>query len=172
MTKTTKFTLIVSILFCLNNLKLVACSCIGHRTVKNEIKHSNSVVIGTIINRENIILIDSVELKMNPTYPESSMKIITRYDFVVDEIYKGKITKDTIEIYTGTGNGDCGFTFEIHQKYIVYGEKETYFGQTYNNYIYPKGENIIWTCICLRTDIFKLEELNEIKKNAKIKKMK
>ena len=169
MTKMTKTMKIFTILFCLTNLQSFACYCIGHRTVKEEIKHSNLVITGTIINKENIVLIDSINLKMFPNYPEISKKTITRYDFVVDEIYKGKITKDTIQIYTGTGNGDCGITFEMYQKYIVYGENETYFGQINNNFIFPKGVNILWTYICLRTDIYTEEEILEINKFAKKK---
>ncbi len=98
--------------------------------------------------------------------PMSKM-IIARYDLLVQDIYKGKITNDTLTIYTGLGGGDCGIRFEIGKKYIVYGEKETYFGQVNNNFNFPKAKNTIWTYNCMRTTFYFHDEITEIEKFAK-----
>ena len=37
-------------------------------------------------------------------------------------------------------------------------------GQTYNNWPFPKGDNIFWTSICSRTTLKNDEEIVEIEK--------
>jgi hypothetical protein len=156
---------------------LLACSCIGKRTVKEEVKHSDAVVIGTILSNELVTLTDSSFLKMFPN--DSTMRnspmakmTIARYDLFVTDIYKGKITNDTLTIYTGLGGGDCGIGFEIGKKYIIYGEKETYFGQVNNHFNFPKAKNTFWTYNCLRTTSIRQDEIMEIQKFATKKKRK
>jgi hypothetical protein len=97
---------------------------------------------------------------------------IARYDILVQEVYKGKFSKDTLTIYTGLGNGDCGVQFEIGKKYIVYGENETYFGQANNDFKFPKAKNTFWTYVCLRTTQYNQNEIIEIEKFTKKKKNK
>jgi len=157
--------------------RLLACSCIGQRTVEEEIKHADAVVVGTVLSKQLITLTDSTMLKMFPndtTMLNSSMskKTIARYDFLVENIYKGKITSDTLTIYTGLGGGDCGIRFEIGKKYIVYGENETYFGQVNNDFKFPKAKNTFWTYNCLRTTSYFQDEITEIEKFSKMKKYK
>jgi len=157
--------------------RLIACSCMGQRTVQEEVKHADAVVVGTILNKQIITLTDSTILKMFPndtTMRNSPMSKMTiaRYDFLVQDIYKGKITKDTLTIYTGLGGGDCGIRFEIGKKYIVYGENETYFGQVNNDFKFPKAKNTFWTYSCLRTTFYFQDEITEIEKYAKRKRIK
>ncbi len=157
--------------------RLLACTCIGQRTVKEEVKHSNAVVVGTILSKQLIVLTDSTMLKMflndtlNRNLPIYKMTI-ARYDILVHDIYKGKFTTDTLTIHTGLGGGDCGVDFEIGKKYIVYGENETYFGQENKDFKFPKAKNTFWTYICLRTTEYNQGEIIEIKKFAKKKKRK
>jgi hypothetical protein len=151
---------------------LFACSCIGQRTVEEEVKHSDAVLVGTILSKQLVTLTDSTILKMFPndtTMRNSPMSKMTiaRYDFVVVDIYKGKITSDTLTIYTGMGGGDCGIRFEIGKKYIVYGENESYFGQVNNDFKFPKTKNTFWTYNCLRTMAYYQDEITEIEKYAK-----
>lgn len=96
---------------------------------------------------------------------------VARYELLVQDIYKGKITSDTLTIYTGLGNGDCGIQFEIGEKYIVYGENETYFGQLNNDFNFPKTKNTFWTYSCLRTTFYNQDEIREIEKFAKKRKL-
>ena len=153
--------------------RLFACSCIGgQRTVKEEIKYSDAVVTGKIISKELIKLVDSTAIKMfgngrNKLTRFPFETTVAKYQLTILLKYKGKFKADTIDVYTGLGGGDCGNTFEIGQSYIVYGEKETFFGQENNNWPYPKGDNIIWTNICSRTTTFDKGEIKEIEKIKK-----
>ena len=143
--------------------QLLACSCTGQRTVQEEVKHSDAVIVGTILSKQLITLTDS-------TMGNSMNKMIARYDLLVQDTYKGKITSDTVTIYTGLGGGDCGIRFEVGKKYIVYGEDETYFGQTYNDYNFPKAKNAYWTYSCLRKTSYFEDEITEIEKFARKQK--
>jgi len=156
--------------------KLFACSCVGQRTVQEEVKHADAVLVGTILNKTIITLTDSTILKMFPndtTIRNSPMSKMTiaRYDFLVEDIYKGNITKDTLTIYTGLGGGDCGIRFEVGKSYIVYGENETYFGQVNNDFKFPKVKNTFWTYICLRTMSYYQDEISEIERFTKKRKL-
>ncbi|MCX7929080.1 MAG: hypothetical protein N2558_05390, partial [Patescibacteria group bacterium] len=154
---------------------LFACSCIGQRTVEEEVKHSDAVLVGTILSKQLVTLTDSTILKMFPNdtimrnSPMSKMTI-ARYDFVVTDVYKGKITSDTLTICTGLGGCDCGIRFEVGKKYIVYGENETYFGQLNNDFKFPKTKNTFWTYSCLRTMAYYQDEITEIEKYSKRQK--
>ena len=174
--KTTVTILTLLLLTCISG-RLLACSCIGQRTVRDEVKHADAVVVGTIFNKQIVKLTDSTILEMFPndtTMKDSPMSKMTiaRYDFLVEDIYKGKVTKDTLIIYTGLGGGDCGIRFEIGAKYIIYGENETYFGNVKNDLIFPKGKNILWTYNCLRTTPYFQDEITEIEKITKKKNRK
>lgn len=157
--------------------RLFACSCVGQRTVEEEVKHADAIVVGTVLSKQLITLTDSTMLKMFPNdtimrnSPMSKMTI-ARYDLLVHDIYKGKIRSDTLTIYTGLGGGDCGIRFEVGKKYIVYGENETYFGQVNNDIKFPKAKNTFWTYQCLRTTSYFQDEITEIEKFAKKQKRK
>lgn len=149
-----------------------ACSCIGRRTVKEEIEHSDAVVFGTILSTYLLTLTDSSMLKMFPNDSTITKSILSQhtiagYVLLVHEAYKGKITCDTITVFTGIGGGDCGVKFEVGKKYVIYGKCETYFGQINNDFKFPKANNTFWTNICLRTTVDYREEIREIKKFAK-----
>lgn len=156
--------------------KIFACSCSGRSTVEQEVKHADAVIVGTILSKQIVTLTDSTILKMSPNdtiirnSPMSKMTI-ARYDLLVQNIYKGIITNDTLKIYTGLGSGDCGIRFEIGKKYIVYGENETYFGQVNNDFKFPREKNSYWTHSCLRTTSYFQDEITEIEKYAKRKQI-
>lgn len=168
----TKETILTLLLLTSISGRLFACSCIGQRTVEEEVKHADAVVVGTVLSKHLITLTDSTILKMFPNdstirnSPMSKMTIAC-YDLLVQDIYKGKISNDTLTIYTGLGGGDCGIRFEVGKKYIIYGENETYFGQVNNNFKFPKAKNTFWTYTCLRTTSYFQEEITRIEKYAK-----
>jgi hypothetical protein len=89
-------------------------------------------------------------------YFSISLKI---YSVQVENIYKGRLSKDTIEIISGLGDGDCGFLFEIGQKYILYCYIDEEFSVKVN--LDPKS---LSTDICKRTKRASSDEINEIKK--------
>lgn len=156
--------------------KLLACSCVGQRTVQEEVKHADAVLVGTIVSKDLITLTDSALLQLfqnDTTFKNNRFANMTiaKYGLFVHDIYKGKISKDTIVIYTGIGGGDCGIRFKISEKYIVYGENNTYFGQVNNDFKFPREKNAYWTYSCLRTMSYYQDEITEIEKFAKRKEL-
>jgi len=151
---------------------LIACSCQGESTVKGAIISSDFVIVGEIISKDFVDIPDSVQIRQNPTdtlahkyYPYVFR--ISKYKIKVERVFKGETVSDTLDIFTGNGGGDCGYRFKIGEKYIVYGNKESYFGFLSNGYDYPKGLNCIWTNICMRTSNYYQLEIDEIEKNFK-----
>src|SRR5690554_225901 len=105
-TMRTTVTILILLLLTSFSGKILACSCIGQRTVEEEVKHADAVFVGTVLSKQLITLTDSTMLKMFPkdtTMRNSLMSKMTiaRYDLLVQDIYKGKITRDTLTIYTG-----------------------------------------------------------------------
>jgi hypothetical protein len=166
---------ILTIVFLLLNIeRLSACSCIGQQTVEEAVKSSDAILVGTILSKQLTLLTDSTFLKMFPTdtvMRDSRMNKVTIacYELLVQVLYKEKVSTDTVKIFTGRGGGDCGFEFEVGSRYIIYGEKKTYFGRVFNNFKFPESNNIFWTNICTRTIEFSRDEINEIEKFTKKK---
>jgi len=78
-----------------------ACQCNEPPPATEAYKSSTAVFVGTVV---------SGRLEAD---------FWRRYEFRVDEPLKGKLgTK--VEISTGRGGGDCGYSFEIGEKYLVY----------------------------------------------------
>ena len=148
--------------------QLFSCRCQGERTVQEEVKYADAVLVGTIISKELTTLMptDSAIIRATKT-GRSYMPKVAQYSLLVESVYKGKIASDTIAIFTGLGGGDCGVSFEIGKRYIVYGESEAYFGELFSEFQFPNGVNIFWTNICMRTNLFRQEEVNEIEKYVK-----
>jgi len=117
---------IISLLF---STISISCTCNGVNTVKKEVHQSDIVVIGKVFSKQAVSFSDSTLNSDNKTI------YLNKYSVVIDQIYKGKVSKDTITIYTGPSSPSCGFNFKVGQKYIVYGNMKTY---------YP---NSMWSCL-------------------------
>lgn len=156
--------------------EIFACSCKEQRSVKEEVRHADAVIVGTMVSKEVVLLTDTTYLQMFSfdtlmrDFPMSSITIV-KYQMFVEDIYKGETSIDTVVIYSGIGGGDCGVRFEVGEKYIVYAEDETYFGQENNNFKFPKSKNTYWTFNCLRTMKLQQDEIIEIEKYAKRKQL-
>ncbi len=151
---------------------LIACSCWGESSVKQAIKNSDAVITGTILSKETVVVIDSTIIKLfkDDTLSHDLFKVYTaKYRFEVESIYKGKFSTDTLTIYTGVGGGDCGNRFAIGGKYIIYGNKNTYFQFVGSP---TKEKDVLWTNICTRTRAFNLKEIEAIEKIRKKKRIK
>jgi hypothetical protein len=159
----------LTILLCSTYSKSTACSCIGQGTVKGEIKGSDVVLVGTIL-REWFKTLEGppiLKRRLGDTISRMSpqKKPISVYEVLVETLYKGKIKKDTVRIFSGVGGGDCGIGFEIGVKYIIYGKKRRFFGDQIER-------NAYWTDMCTRTINYDQSEIDEIQKYAKKKRMK
>lgn len=158
--KTIIYTLTILTTFLLSN-EIKACDCIDERTVKEEIKNSDVVVVGEIIGSKEIVVDDTL----------SSNKILSigemRYTIIIETVYKGKQISDTTFIFTGRGAGDCGYRFQIGQKYIVYGN---FLKDKYNRQAYIGNKSAFDTSGCKRTQKYQSDEIAEIKKYLKRKR--
>ena len=146
---------------------VAACSCVGESTVENAVKSADYVVLGKIMSKELVKLVDSSAIKL--FYDEDKdydhfpyVTYIKKYDMLLEKQFKGRIISDTITIYTRIGSGDCGIRFQIGETYIVYGQKETYFGGANNEYPYPQGKRMLWTNSCTRTQLRNDQEIQAI----------
>ncbi len=153
-----------------------ACSCIGKRNVKSELKKSAVVFSGIVMHIESVFIPDSTlvnDLKasgantdsISPNFLGDYMRMIT---LKVETKFKGSFKTDSISILTGFGSGDCGFPFELNKSYIVYANKRKYaFGKSR-----PQIKNFYWTDICTRSQELNQEEMQiliSIRKPKKIR---
>lgn len=54
---------------------------------------------------------------------QEDLRLTVRYTFALDRSYRGKRLKE-VNLWTGLGAGDCGFDFEIGERYLVFAEKD------------------------------------------------
>ncbi len=138
----------------------IACSCVGEMSVRKALKKSEVVFIGKVISKEKITIkqkLIGTESYINHYY--------YKVELIIDQLYKGKIKTSTIEIITGVGGGDCGYVFEINEKYVVYAIKKNRY---YNDG--DKTKKFLYTDICQRTTTKVAEEKTKIQKYRKLRK--
>ena len=110
-----------------------ACTCIGGNSVKIELRRSDFVFVGKVISkslieiRDTLGFIGTTNKGIWETY--ESAKYVYKVEIIT--IYKGKSKSKIIEIITGIGDGDCGFTFEIGKEYIIYSEYKKKIGRAH-----------------------------------------
>lgn len=139
--------------------KAISCTCAPDSNVKNEIKKHDLVFVGKVISKDIIKINDTLDVIETEKGKLYDIYQSTRYKYVIEvvKIYKGKIKKNLIEVITGVGKGDCGFSFQINVNYVIYGD--------YRNQFIPKGEKVtdyIYTDICTRTCEINDEEVQKI----------
>lgn len=162
-------TILITLLFFLIPLISYPCSCVGEVSIIDEYERVNAVIFGEIVSSEIVAITEKGEMPI-PT-SDSTFDLtefytlkIARYELKVEKTYKGKVKTDTIEIYTGLGGGDCGYNFNIGEKYLVYGYIKSYLNITNKKYSYPKGNKIFWTNICMRTTYEYENEIKELER--------
>lgn len=154
-------TILILLLF---NQKLEACSCVGERPVKEAIERVDAVFTGTIIEKEEIRIYDTL------SHDQRVYRVEMKYKIAVETVYKGQSLSDTSLIFTGRGGGDCGYNFQIGQKYIVYaGHIET--DERYSGQVFIDKKSAFRTTICTRTRKYQTEEIKEIEKHTKQNKL-
>ena len=88
-----------------NTNSAFACSCIPPRTPTESLNESAAVFSGEVIDiSEN-------------GYVEEQYGYKVKFD--VERSWKGD-SVETLSVLTGYGGGDCGYGFEIGEKYLVY----------------------------------------------------
>jgi len=84
-----------------------ACSCVPPSPVNDSLQQADAVFLGRVTD------IDRPLLKQN------SLESV-RVRFAPDEYWKLASPQARIDVYTGQGGGDCGFTFTPDETYLVY----------------------------------------------------
>ncbi|HEY0262097.1 MAG TPA: hypothetical protein VGB95_03665 [Chitinophagales bacterium] len=149
------------LLFGFTTEHLLACSCIGESTTKDEYMYRDIVLSGTIIEIQTDWEPDSTAIKdllemgiaVDSFFDQNYLRrYYTKNIIKIDRVYKGKIHSDTLTIYTGMSSGDCGFPFKQGGQYIVYGYK------------HKGNKNNYWTSICTRTKRYDPNEAAELKR--------
>ena len=163
MTKQLNILIIILLTFQLD--KLYACSCDDLWTVKESIKYSDAVVVGTFLSKE-IIKVARLDDKSDTNFVNRELTV-ARYEFLLIDNFKGSFTSDTLIILTGLGSADCGIRFAIGQRYIIYGNNKSYFEHSNFKINLPHSENSLWTNSCSRTMYFNKFERREIEKILK-----
>ena len=165
---------ILIILLLLSNYGF-CCTCGPQRSVKNAYDKSTKVVIGKIVDHQQIITIDSTEYKKlieKGVHETQAIRFTSegfnQYTLVLSESsFKGKFQSDTLLIRTGLTYGACGYSFQIGKKYVVYGYDSTKEQQA----SIPKFD-IFWTDNCTRTNLYSEKERRRLVKIAKRNKNK
>ncbi len=142
--------LIILYLCIIHTTSSKACSCVGLRSIKEEVRVSDVVFTGVVLSKRTFNVNDSIS--MGGFIIQNA-----EYSILVTKRLKGLIQKDTIKIITGIGGGDCGFPFLIGNEYIVYANFSTkYFQQG------KKVDLFLTTNSCKRTKIKTKKEVRKI----------
>jgi hypothetical protein len=152
--------LIINVLILFAHLQTLACGCIGSSTVKSATKYTEAVFVGRVISKEEI----SSKEEFVARDTTGLVFRMLRYSFEISAVYKGKISKNKIEVITGFGLSDCGFQFAVGQEYIVYANHSIQ-----NHGSYRVKSKHLETNDCTRTRLYQLEEITELKKYLKEK---
>ena len=118
-----KALLILTLLFSIGSY---ACDCDGILTVENAYKQYGTIVTGKIISVR----------PYNSRIYQSGDETVEEYSNVTVKIeitnsFKGQ-SKNTIEIITGIGGGDCGYEFIVGEEYLIF---------AYDNGIYTEKDD-------------------------------
>lgn len=144
----------VMIIFCLLLFtKSYSCGCISKSTLKSEIKRSDVIFEGIILEKKII------KEKAEDLPPDlEALPLYSEYTILIKKTFKGATVNDTIKINTGLGKGDCGYRFIIGKTYMIYAEYTT--GYVKEKYLY--------TDVCMRTALYNEKEEKKLKKFHKL----
>ncbi len=147
-----------------------ACSCREQRTVVEEVKSVDYVLVGKVLSADTILVADSNQIKSPPDgllireLPMAYIRV-AHYKVEATKIYKGAMNTTTVDLYSAPDEETCGFQFQIDKEYIIYGSQDVlmYFDDT-GDYQPPKGDDIVWISGCSRTKAKTEKEITELEK--------
>ena len=145
------------------------CTCAPQVSVSEAFNGSAWVVIGTIIDHQAILEIDTATYRSMIDQGNNENQAVrassggfSQYTLLLSEpTYRGISRSDTIMIRTEMTSFDCGYSFQIGEKYIVYGYNPTREPRAFA----PKFA-FFWTDNCTRTTPFNEKEKQKINKLA------
>lgn len=127
-----------------------ACTCIGTENINDAYASSDVVFSGKVISKDIIEVKDSISGLI--------IKKI-RYQVQTEKYFKGVNSEQIVTIISGMGQGDCGYTFELNTKYIIY--------SNWNNSHFFNGQKVnrfLYTDICKRTKTYNKKEIKKLEK--------
>lgn len=169
-------TLLIVALIIIGVKSSLACSCEEPSLVKESFEYADLVVYGTVLNRSYITFRETMEsnkgdslnnVLTNHDNELLNSDLILKIEFEIKKMYKGKVTSDTITIYTGRSSASCGYSwFKEGEDYIIYGSAESY---CYKLFTDGENENLekrgtFWTNHCSRTTEYNEQEAKELDK--------
>jgi hypothetical protein len=93
---------------------VMACTCMYPGPPSSEFAEADAVFIGQVTR---------IQDEWNSATPPSSQIDLQHYGyrvyFAVISSWKG-VSTATVEVTTGYGGGDCGYSFSVGEKYVVY----------------------------------------------------
>jgi hypothetical protein len=94
----------------IGSLRAWSCECAvvgsGDTNYRQALQYSDAVFRGTV-------------LEVLPLHAVDNRVIVLE----ADAVWKG-ITSRRVFLFTGTGGGDCGYSFEVGKKYIVWAKRD------------------------------------------------
>jgi hypothetical protein len=87
----------------------LSCTCAPKPSVGRASSQSDAVFVGRVIAWHN------VEIEFAPGQTPSGYSFV----FEVERLFKGALSSE-VAVLTGIGRGDCGYPFQVGEKYLVY----------------------------------------------------
>lgn len=138
------FHIVISAGFANSSMTTLACSC--SCIVSGEERSLDSSV-SSALQRADIVFMGKVI--SSRIVEDNPMGTRHEYTLTVAEQWKG--TEAThIQVVTGEGGGDCGFAFQLGERYLVYAT----LGEAGSEY-----EGFVYTSRCTRTKSLRHEEI-------------
>jgi len=92
-----------------------ACSCSSAGPPCQAYWQAEAVFIGVVKSK----VVVTVEIDNETKRIEQRVAV----RFLVDEVFRGMLGGSDVEILTGMGGGDCGYSFEKGKRYLVYAQE-------------------------------------------------
>jgi len=151
------------------------CTCSPDRSIVEDFNSVTKIVIGTIIAQETITTIDSSAYNSMLAADVSAFEArrftsdsFNQFTLVLSEAsYKGSFQHDTVIIRTAQLGGECGYSFQVGKKYVVYGYDLAQAKSNSN----PRHE-YFWTDTCTRTRLYHKKEQKKLMRIVRNRKKK
>lgn len=147
---------IIAILFATTSF---ACSCVEfkgtfRKQIEKSFSESDVIVLGKVVGIK--------KLNSNALLKSSADPVI--YTFEIQNILKGKLEKEVIEIVSASDGASCGYVFETGKSYLVYSRTSNFFAAKTNNaFDYSTG-------LCSRNQELKKVRKKELRKLSRLQR--
>ena len=157
-----------------------ACTCTSPRTVADGLQQSVAVLEGTVSAAE-LVRVGPGGVPISPSSTvhasfEEGYRALWKYALEVSTVYKGRITSNTVMVYSAEAGGACGANLQVGLKYIVYSPQAPLVKHQQTMVELAKADNVFWTMECTRTQetteaereqLYTLANCRTIRKNAR-----